>query len=94
MKKNKPTREQLTQFKVNRRLGPLIKFVHAKRGNLTLVVKKLNRRTSDPWLRQEVENWLREDPKKRREPLLGVGLVLLDLSEKLLRRNGHANKSR
>jgi hypothetical protein len=51
----------------------------------------LTKRTKKSWRRENIERWLHEDPEKRTQPLLGVGLLLVEIgNEYIAEVNGKA----
>lgn len=77
----------------NKQLEPIIKFAHANRGTINALQQRLTKRTKKQWRRENIERWLHEDPDKRTQPLLGVGLLLVEIgNEYIAEVNGAAAK--
>jgi len=68
----------------NKQLAPLIKFVHNNRGTINNLTKILSRRCGRKIRRENLERWLHQDPTKRTQPLLGVGLLLVEIGAKYM----------
>jgi hypothetical protein len=60
-------------------LDPLAKWCQRTQGGMALVLRELNRRTGEPQFRSNLQLWLHEDPAKRTQPRLGLGLALLEI---------------
>jgi hypothetical protein len=45
------------------------------------LAEKLSERTGEAFSRHVIERWLHKDPSKRRQPLLGVGLLIREVFE-------------
>jgi hypothetical protein len=70
-------KDKVTTKAANTALEPLIEFVRENRGAIQELTDRLSKRTKKKWNRDNVERWLHRDPKKRVQPLLGVGLCLI-----------------
>jgi len=92
MKTNKTTPEAASAAA----LKPLIDFAQKNRGTIITLADILSRRTGQTIFRQSVEKWLHPDAKKRMEPKLGIGLLLLEEGARVIettereQRNGTA----
>jgi hypothetical protein len=92
--KTKTTKRLKTKKRVP--AGPLdflIKYwaAHPTVGLITHLANRLSKRTGTSMFRQQVQAWLRRDPKKRIEPKLTVGLMLIEEGHKFIG-NGKARK--
>jgi hypothetical protein len=70
---------------------PLVKHAMAHRGSIKALAARLTRRTGKTVHRQMVEGWLNPDPDKRTEPLFGMGLVILDEGNALMKADRKVN---
>jgi hypothetical protein len=43
----------------------------------------MEERTGEPVARERIERWLHRDPARRQQPLLGNGLLLMEVFEKI-----------
>lgn len=59
-------------------LEPIVKGCLARRGMKKQLAAALSKRTGEPVPRERVERWLKTDPEKRQQPLLGSGLLLME----------------
>lgn len=66
-----------TERAAERALRPLIKYRVKNPGFVQMMAVRMTRRTGALVLRQQVEAWLHPDVRKRVEPKLGVGLLLM-----------------
>jgi len=64
-------------------LKPLLRHTEKNRGTVAVIVEKLKKRTGLEFHRQHVELWVHHDLKKRVEPRLGAGLLLLEIQKEL-----------
>lgn len=65
-------------------LKPLIDFATKNRGTIITLADILSKRTGQTIFRQSVEKWLHPKIKKRMEPKLGIGLLLIEEGAKLI----------
>ncbi len=81
MKSNK---DQLTTRLANDALAPLV--AHRRKADrfVTDLTERLSKRTRKKWAIQKVMSWLHPDPKRRHQPLLGAGLLLLEVGRELI----------
>jgi hypothetical protein len=64
-------------------LQPIAEAAGALRGSKKQLAAALSKRTGESVPRERVERWLKKDPAKRQQPLLGSGLLLLEEFNKL-----------
>ena len=64
-------------------LEPLIRMCREKYGLQADVVRRLNARMAAPVAPVNVSRWLHEDPAMRVEPLMGMGLLLLEVAREI-----------
>lgn len=70
MKKNHP--DQLyADF-----IGPIAGHCHRTPGLLAKMVRWMDHATGKTWHRQQIETYLHVDPARRKEPRIGMGLLL------------------
>jgi hypothetical protein len=72
-----------TEALAERALRPLTKYAAKNRGTITLVADRLTKLNGSLVHRQLVEKWLHSDPKKRTQPLLGMGLMLMKVQDEI-----------
>ncbi len=48
------------------------------------LTERLSKKTRRKWAIQKVMSWLHPDPAKRHQPLLGAGLLLLEVGKELM----------
>lgn len=65
-------------------LEPIVKGCLARRGMKKQLAAALSKRTGEPVPRERVERWLKTDPEKRQQPLLGSGLMLKEEFDRLV----------
>jgi hypothetical protein len=69
-------------------LDALSKHVHKERGNLADVIKRFHEITGKTVHHPTMLRWLHRDRKQRTEPLLGTGLVLMEIWRNIQRERG------
>jgi len=72
-----------TTLVANRKLEPVIKYVRSTPGGVLRMLAILNKRTKKKWVRSNLERWLASDPEKRTQPLFGIGLLLIEIADKM-----------
>lgn len=72
------TRRMTAKQRADAFLEPIVKAALARRGMKKQLAEALRKRTGEPVPRERVERWLKTDPEKRQQPLLGSGLLLLE----------------
>lgn len=72
----------------NNTLAPIIRHCERERGAKSELHRRLNRVLDEPVTYRSVCRWLEPDEKKRVEPLLGVGLVLISTFKAMARKDG------
>ena len=65
-------------------LNDLIKFNTRNTWFSQAVAEDMGRRTGSHYFRQEISMWLNSDAKKRTEPRLGAGLLLLEVGNSII----------
>lgn len=80
-------KDKVTTARANKELEPLIEFAAKNRGTVYEVRRRLCKRTRKTWHADNVAKWLHKDPKKRGQPLLGVGLMLVEIGDEIMREN-------
>lgn len=76
-------KDSVTTNFANRQLDPVVKYVRSTRGGVLRMLAILNRRTKKKWVRSNLERWLAVEPEKRTQPLFGVGLLLIEIADKM-----------
>ena len=71
------TKTKITAELSRMALNRLIQYADKNRGTIKIIVDKLTEMTGQTQYRQNVEEWLETDEKKRVEPRLGIALALL-----------------
>lgn len=64
----------------NAALEPLVKYCAETPGSIQEIADDLTALTGEVQYRQNVRKWLHPDPRLRREPRLGIGLMLLTIA--------------
>jgi hypothetical protein len=64
-------------------LAPLIAYAAQSRHGVSDITARMNRLGGTQFVRQQVQQWVKSDPKKRVEPRLGVGILLGAVAEQL-----------
>jgi len=62
----------------------LIDYAASTRGAEIELAARLSKRIGKPVFRQQVQGWLNPDPKKRIEPKLGVGLLMISEGNQMI----------
>lgn len=83
--KTKRTKTDVADAMAWAALYPLIKFRIRYPSIVRTMAARLSKRTRTTIQRQQVEAWLHPVTKKRVQPKLGVGLLLLEEGERALR---------
>jgi hypothetical protein len=73
-----------TTARANRALQHIIKYCAENRGTMTDIQREFNRRTKQDLGHLPFVRWLHQDPAKRTEPLLGTGLLLIEVGNKII----------
>jgi len=82
----------------NKKLQPLIEWAAAnsgksgKPGAFPIIAEAMSKKLGRAVKRQLVSCWLHSDPAKRKQPLFGTGLLLVETGEELLKSHDNANK--
>jgi len=72
------TKEELdSRFYSDRVIGPLLAWVHGRRGAMAEVIRRISSYLGKPIARQQIGRWLNRDSAQRVEPSFGHGLVLV-----------------
>jgi len=66
-------------------LQPIAETAASLRGSKKQLAAMLSERTGESVPRERVERWLKKDPSKRQQPLLGSGLLLKEEFDKLMK---------
>lgn len=88
--KGSRVKDKVTTALSNERTEALAKFCAANRGALPILLQALSKRTRKEWNRENLKRWLHHDPKQRTQPLFGVGLILLEEGELIMKLYGPA----
>lgn len=80
------TTDYLTR-KANDALQPIVDFCAENRGAMTEIQREFEKRTKQAWNRMNFSRWLHQVPDKRTEPLLGAGLVLIEIGNKVMEKH-------
>lgn len=81
-----PEAPQTSSEKASDHLESIRAWVHSNHGKITELADEMDRRTSTKVSRQAVSKWLAADPGKRQEPKFGIGLILIEAAEELMKR--------
>jgi len=71
--------------KANAALAFIISHAESNRGTVAELTRRLNAKVSTTITRQDVEGWLHPKKDKRREPRLGVGLLLIETGMEVIK---------
>lgn len=82
--KTRTNKDPLTTRLANDVLAPLL--AHRKKTDrfVTDVTERMSKRTRRKIQIQRVMTWLHPDPKRRQQPRLGAGLLLLEVGRELM----------
>lgn len=73
----------------NKQLAPLIEWAKKNQGSpgkpgaFTIIAEAMTKKLGKKIVRQLVATWLHHDPKQRKQPLFGTGLVLVEVGNEL-----------
>lgn len=89
MKQTKKARERLAKEALttaysNRALAPIIRYCAEHRGTMTAIKQAFDRKTGMDWDRINFQRWLHPNPQRRKPPLFGTGLLILEVGEKVI----------
>lgn len=87
-------KDKVTTRIANERLKELIEFTQNTHGSIKEITKRLSKRTKKQWNRENVERWLHKDPEKRSQPLLGVGILLIQIGRELIAEHNRCHADR
>jgi hypothetical protein len=73
-------------------LEPIVKAALERRGTKKQLAAALSKRTGEHVPREQVERWLKTDPAKRQQPLLGSALLLKEEFDKLTNNNNETKR--
>lgn len=74
-----------TDFRWHSALAALVQYARDNRHAVATITRMMNERTGQNFLRQQVITYVHHDPNRRREPRLGVGLLLIEISRELVK---------
>ncbi len=89
--KSRSNKDPLTIKLANDALAPLVEHRRKTDRFVTDLTERLSKRTRKKWAIQKVMSWLHPDPKRRHQPLLGAGLLLLEVGRELMAEHEKAN---
>ena len=68
-------------------LEKLVKYGRRNTKIYQLIADEMTKRANAKFHRQEIAVWLHEDEERRIEPRLGAGLLLIDVGNKVAKKN-------
>ncbi len=82
--KSRSNKDPVTIKLANDALAPLVAHRRKTARFVTDLTERLSKKTKRKWAIQKVMSWLHPDPSKRHQPLLGPGLLLLQVGKELM----------
>ncbi len=65
-------------------LQPIIKYIHAHKGTLAEIQREAERLSGRKFSHTQIGPYFHKDPSRRHEPLLGMGLLLLEAARNVI----------
>jgi hypothetical protein len=84
MSNQKQTNKDFSRELSNRRLQPLIDWCRINKGQAE-VVRRLNEKLPEPVTLTHIWFWLHPDPRRRKQPVHGMGVLLEQIAGEVVR---------
>ena len=79
-------KDPVTRSVANLQLDSIIQFASQNKGTVVRIKRELDRLTGKCWRRENIERWITKSEKRRTMPGLGVGLLLIEIGNKLMKK--------